>query len=244
MKVKSDTPNPRRGRERAPFGDQLIDEQIRYYRARAAEYDATSVPPDDPFAADADRIRHALRAFAPRGRVIELAAGTGQWTGLLAEYASELTAVDASPEMLGNNAARHGDRGVKYVLSDVFALRPAPTWDVVFFGFWLSHVPSGRFREFWDLVAKHLQPEGRVFFIDEADHGLWEEDWIDRASGIVRRRLNDGSEYRAVKVLWGERELERRLASLGWSASVHASGPFYWGTASRTQTRSRHKSIG
>lgn len=223
------------GRARAPIGDQrLIDEQIRYYRGRAAEYDATSVPPDDPFAADADRIRAALRVFAPRGRVLELAAGTGQWTGLLAEYASELTAVDASPEMLAINAARHRDLSIRYLVSDVFALPPAPTWDVVFFGFWLSHVPAARFLEFWDLVANQLRPQGRVFFVDEADHGLWDEDWIDRAGGIVRRRLNDGSEYRAVKVLWGQQELERRLTSLGWSASIHPCGPFYWGTAERT----------
>ena len=230
--MKSGNRNRRSGRGRAPIGDQrLVDEQIRYYRGRAAEYDATSVPPDDPFAADADRIRGALHAFAPRGRVLELAAGTGQWTGLLAEYASELTAVDASREMLAINAARHRDLNIRYLVSDVFALPPAPTWDVVFFGFWLSHVPPGRFQEFWDVVAKQLRPQGRVFFVDEADHGLWEEDWMDRAGGIVRRRLNDGSEYRAVKVLWGGQEVEHRLASLGWSAYVHPSGPFYWGTA-------------
>ena len=29
---------------------RLIDEQIAYYRARAAEYDATSQPPGDPLA--------------------------------------------------------------------------------------------------------------------------------------------------------------------------------------------------
>ncbi len=56
---------------------ELLDEQIRYYRARAPEYDATSTPEDDPFAEAGNRVRDALRAFAPRGRVIELAAGTG-----------------------------------------------------------------------------------------------------------------------------------------------------------------------
>ena len=60
---------------------ELIEEQIAYYRARAAEYDATSPSPEgDPFVDGATATRDALRAFAPRGRVIELAAGTGQWT--------------------------------------------------------------------------------------------------------------------------------------------------------------------
>jgi hypothetical protein len=46
----------------------LIEEQIAYYRAHATEYDATSTPDADAFEADTNRIRDALRAFAPRGR--------------------------------------------------------------------------------------------------------------------------------------------------------------------------------
>lgn len=80
------------------MGDEdrdLLDEQIRYYRARAAEYDTTTTPDEDPYAAAAARTRSALRVAQPRGRVLELAAGTGQWTGLLAERADELTAIDS-----------------------------------------------------------------------------------------------------------------------------------------------------
>ena len=51
---------------------ELLDEQIRYYRARAAEYDET-FPTGDPFAAHAEAVRAALRAFEPRGRVLEIA---------------------------------------------------------------------------------------------------------------------------------------------------------------------------
>jgi SAM-dependent methyltransferase len=120
---------------------ELLDEQIRYYRARASEYDATSpTPEDDRFAADADRIRNALRALEPRGRVLELAAGTGQWTGLLAEYADELIATDASPEMLELNAAKVKDPSIHYRVADAFALPGTHDHDVVFFGFFLSHV--------------------------------------------------------------------------------------------------------
>ena len=101
----------------------LIDEQIAYYRARADEYDRTSPnPEDDPFAAAADRIRAALRSFEPRGRVLELAAGTGQWTGLLAEHADDVLATDASPEMLQLNAAKVANPVVRYRVADAFAL--------------------------------------------------------------------------------------------------------------------------
>jgi len=212
---------------------ELLDEQIAYYRARASEYDRTSTPEDDPFAADADRVRDALRAFAPRGRVLEIAAGTGQWTAILAEYADELIAADASPEMLELNAAKVGDPSVRYLVADAFALEATHDFDVVFFGFFLSHVPHGRFEAFWSVVAGLLGPGGHVFLVDEGRHFLWREDWIDENAGIVRRPLTNGQMHRAVKVLWRPDELQERLRLLGWDASVRSEGPFYWGTASR-----------
>jgi demethylmenaquinone methyltransferase/2-methoxy-6-polyprenyl-1,4-benzoquinol methylase len=213
---------------------ELIDEQIAYYRARAGEYDATSTLEGDPFAEHTGRIRAALDTFAPRGRVLELAAGTGQWTAQLAEHADELLVTDASPEMLDLNVAKVGERAnVRYHVADAFDLSHARRYDVVFFGFFLSHVPASRFESFWGVVAGLLAPGGRAFVVDEAAHGLWDEDWIDRDAGIVRRPLADGRVHRAVKVLWRPADLERRLTELGWVASVTPEGPFYWGTAHR-----------
>ena len=146
---------------------ELIDEQIAYYRARAAEYDATSTPEGDAFEADTTRIRDALRAFAPRGRVLELAAGTGQWTVLLAEYADELLVTDASPEMLELNRARVGERpNVRY--EPRRRLRPA-----------VRHVrrrllrvlpvarASAPLRGVLGWSGRLLAPGGRVFLVDE-----------------------------------------------------------------------------
>jgi SAM-dependent methyltransferase len=213
----------------------LLDDQIRYYRARAAEYDETSPSPDDDkFAADAGRIREALRAFEPRGSVLELAAGTGQWSGLLADFADELLVTDASPEMLELNRAKVGERtNTRYEVADAFSLEPTHAFDTVFFGFFLSHVPPGRFQAFWGLVEGLLAPAGRVFFVDEGRHLLWREDWVDEAAGVVRRPLADGTVHRAVKVLRRADDLAGRLRGLGWDASVTDEGPFYWGTATR-----------
>jgi SAM-dependent methyltransferase len=211
----------------------LLDEQIAYYRARAAEYDATAPIDGDPFAEDTGRIRNALRAFDPRGRVIELAAGTGQWTGILADHADELVVTDASPEMLELNRAKVGERDLEYRVVDAFALSATHDFDVVFFGFFLSHVPAVQFDAFWTGVDGLLAPGGRVFFVDEADHGLWDEDWLDADGGIVRRTLLDGTQHRAVKVLWQPPSLAARLRRIGWAIDVSASGPFLWGSGSR-----------
>lgn len=211
----------------------LLDDQVRYYRARAAEYDAT-FPEGDPFIVHGEATRAALRAFAPRGRVLELAAGTGQWTALLAAYADELTVTDASPEMLELNRAKVGEReNTSYEVVDAFSIEPAHAFDTVFFGFFLSHVPPGQFEPFWRRVEHLLAHGGRVFFVDEGRHFLWREDWLDEAAGVVRRPLADGTVHRAVKVLWSADDLRGRLRDLGWQASVTDEGPFYWGTATR-----------
>jgi demethylmenaquinone methyltransferase/2-methoxy-6-polyprenyl-1,4-benzoquinol methylase len=212
----------------------LIDEQIAYYRARATEYDATSIPDDDPLEDHTERIREALRALSPGGRVIEIAAGTGQWTATLAEHADELLVTDTSPEMLELNRARVGERpNVRYEVADAFGLPASHAHDLAFFGFFLSHVPSGSFEAFWGVVDGLLAFDGRVVFVDEGVHDRWREDWVDEAAGIVRRPLLDGSVHLAIKVLWRPADLASRLRELGWDASVSAEGPFYWGSAVR-----------
>jgi trans-aconitate methyltransferase len=175
----------------------------------------------------------ALEAFAPRGRVLEFACGTGQWTATLAKHASELTALDASPEVLAIASSRIPD--VRFIQSDVFAWQPDGRYDAVFFGAWLSHVPPQRFERFWDLVAECLNPTGRVFFIDELPAVEAHEQVIAGAvAPAVERPLNSGERYRTVKVFYEPGELEARLAALGWKISVHPVGwRFFYATGSR-----------
>ena len=110
----------------------------------------------------------ALAAFAPAGRVLELACGTGLWTAQLLRHADTVTAVDASAEMIAIASARVADERVRFIRADIFDWTPEDRYDVVFFGFWLSHVPLERFEYFWSLVGRCLAEDGRVFFVDDA----------------------------------------------------------------------------
>jgi demethylmenaquinone methyltransferase/2-methoxy-6-polyprenyl-1,4-benzoquinol methylase len=213
--------------------DALLAEQAAYYAARAAEYDATSpIPADD---ASRAKLEGAIEAFAPRGRVLEFACGTGQWTTALAKHAAELTAVDASPEMLALASKRVQDERVRFIQADIFGWRPDRPYDVVFFGAWLSHVPPRRFDRFWALVGQCLNETGRVFFIDELPAVAAHERLIaDTDAPVAERPLSSGARYRIVKVFYTPTELRRRLAALGWKSSVHRVGwRFYYATASR-----------
>jgi ubiquinone/menaquinone biosynthesis C-methylase UbiE len=194
----------------------LVAEQIAYYRARAREYDDTAPVDVDSRA----RLIAALHVFAPAGRVLELACGTGQWTVELAKHAAHLTALDASAEMLALNQSRVARSTVRYVQADLFEWAPTERYDIVFFSAWLSHVPPRSFDGFWTMVGRCLNEEGRVFVIDELPAvAAIEHRLPDEVAPVVERRLSTGERFRAVKVFYEPAVLEQtdgaRLAGRG-----------------------------
>jgi SAM-dependent methyltransferase len=209
--------------------DQVLAEQRAYYSALGPEYLDQGL--DLPGGAE---LTDALDAFRPAGSVLELACGPGVWTPQLLRHASDVTAVDASREMLAIAARRvPGGASVRFVQADLFTWEPDRRYDVVFMGFWLSHVPAERFKSFFGRVAAALAPGGRVFF---ADDGYRTPDELIEgpASSTIRRRTPDGTAYRIVKVPHEPAELERRLRGLGWDITVTpTAGPFFWGAGSR-----------
>ncbi|MER6990665.1 class I SAM-dependent methyltransferase [Saccharopolyspora hirsuta] len=211
--------------------EQLLAEQIGHYRAVAAEYDDHTLP----YSGGAELVA-AIEEFQPSGSVLELACGPGTWTPRLLRRATDVTAVDSSPEMLAIAATRVGDERVRFVQADLFRYRPDRRYDVVFFGFWLSHVPVERFESFWSLVDDCLEPDGRVLFVD--DRYRTAEELIEgEQSQVVQRRLSDGTAHRIVKVPHQPEELARALRRIGWDVEVHrTSGPFYWGAGQRANT--------
>lgn len=112
--------------------ESLIQEQIEYYRRRAAEYDETSTPTGDPLASFGQEVERALKAFSPAGDVLEIASGTGTWTRLLLQHASSVTTLDASPEMHQESRRKLGDDPrVRYIEADVLSWEPDRSYDVI-----------------------------------------------------------------------------------------------------------------
>ncbi|MCA9519419.1 MAG: class I SAM-dependent methyltransferase [Myxococcales bacterium] len=225
--------------------DDLLQQQIAYYRARAAEYHEwherrgrydMGTEHTERWIGEVDRVAEALEQLEPFGRVVELAAGTGWWSERLARRAAGLLVVDAAPETLALNRLRcepiASARGISYrqQLADLFDWRPDQTFDLVFFSFWLSHVPATRENAFWELVNALLAPRGRFFFIDSArspesipaDHRLPEG-----PSDLALRRLNDGTAYRVIKRFFDPLALEAELGERGFHARVRSSGELF-----------------
>ncbi len=167
--------------------------------------------------------------------MLELAGGTGWWTARLAETADHLTVVDSSPETLALNRERVGRDDVDYVVADLFEWEPTRSYDVVFFSFWLSHVPRTRFAAFWTLVRTCLAPGGRVFLIDnraDPEPSTAKDPYVvEYGPDLHLRRLDDGSEFRVVKVMYEPDELQSLIEAEGWRADIHATRWFVFGSA-------------
>jgi SAM-dependent methyltransferase len=219
--------------------ESLLQQQIAYYRARASEYDEWFLRQgrydrgpelNAAWFQEVEQVRAALYRFNPIGDVLEFACGTGLWTQHLLRFAHRITAVDAAAEVLKLNRGRQGSPNVTYVQADIFAWQPEALFDVVFFSFWLSHVPPQRFEPFWHMVARSLKPGGRVFFVDSrhnATSTAHDHRSGDAEAGTVVRRLNDGREFEIVKIFYAREDLLARLGQMGWQARVNETPRYF-----------------
>ncbi len=195
-----------------------------YYSARADEYDeAYSGPGLAPleravFQADLDTVTLWLDRLPMGGEIVELAAGTGWWSPLLAQK-GELWLYDVSEEVLERARRRlvaHGLRAHIH-LRDAWA-EPDREVDGLFAGFWLSHVRGERLAEFGALARRWLKPGGMFAFIDEAPG----PDYTPIDDGLQLRRLSDGRQFSIPKAYHSPDELLASLRGAGFS-EVEAS---------------------
>lgn len=208
-----------RARASASAAGQSEDEALKaYYAARAPEYDEFYVGARPPleaavFQSDLDAATLWLDSLPVHGEIVELAAGTGWWSPLLAQK-GELWLYDVSDEVLSRARDRllaHGLRAHIHI-RDAWA-EPDRQVDAVFCGAWLSHVRRARLPEFLAIVQRWLKPGGLFAFIDEKAQPGFAPTVDERQE----RRLNDGREFTIVKVFHEPEELASALSAAGFS---------------------------
>jgi Methyltransferase domain len=121
---------------------------------------------DQAWAAELDQATLWLDGLPIRGEIVELAAGTGWWSPLLAGKGT-LSIYDAAEAPLDRARERlvaHGLRAHLHV-RDAWA-EPDRQVDALFCGFWLSHVPDARLDQFLALARRWLKPGGTFAWID------------------------------------------------------------------------------
>lgn len=218
--------------------DDILQQQIAYYRARAAEYDEWfyrlgrfdhGEALNRQWFGEVETVMRALHALGPVERVLELAPGTGNWTQELLKLGQHITAVDASPEMIDINRRKLKAPNVEYHLADLFTWEPEAQYDLVFFGFWLSHVPPEKLRPFLNKVQRATRPGGRIFMVDSrADPTSTAKDHVlQTESTLMPRTLNDGRQFTVVKVFYEPESLRQELQAAGFEAQVAVTERYF-----------------
>jgi SAM-dependent methyltransferase len=213
-------------------------EMVAYYEARAGEYDdwylrrgryARGPIHDAAWNAELDAAGRWLDALPIHGEIVELAAGTGWWSPLLASK-GELWLYDAAEAPLERARERllaHGLRAHIH-LRDAWA-EPDRAVDAVVLGFWLSHVDRDRTAAFLRLARRWLKPGGTLAIIDSlADPQSGADDHPPVVGDRATRRVADGREFTIVKVHRDAPELEAALRAAGFGeVRVDTSGRFF-----------------
>ncbi|MCL4296561.1 MAG: class I SAM-dependent methyltransferase [Anaerolineae bacterium] len=239
---------------------KVLEEQKAYYHARAQEYDEWfyrrgrydhGAEHTRQWRSEAEEIRHALVEANLTGQVLDMAAGTGIWTQELVKTADHVTALDSSEEMLELNRHRVQSDKVTYTVTDLFYWQPVITYDAVFMGFWLSHVPPALLYDFIGTIAGALKPGGKLFFVDSRPEPTsTSKDMMDSVTqalaqrkvspqfaesdyATITRRLKDGREFQVVKVFYLPLDLTERFKAFDLSVTVKQTDNFFlygWGT--------------
>jgi len=188
-----------------------------YYAQRAAEYDEVYRKPERQ--ADLNRLEQLLPPLVAGKRVLEIAAGTGYWTRVLATSATSIMATDLNAETIAIAAQRdYGRADVQLRTADAYQLADVPgEFDVAFCGFWWSHVLRADVARFLAGVRTRTGAGTTLLLVDNR--------YVEGSSHPVTRtgpdgdtyqlrRLADGREYEVLKNFPDQAQLAADLAAV------------------------------
>lgn len=219
--------------------NDVIQQQIEYYRARANEYDQwfyrtgrydRGKELNQRWFDELAIVRTALHQIEPVEHILELACGTGIWTQELLQIGQQITAIDAVSEVIEINREKLQSPKINYQQWDLFTWEPYQQYDLVFFSFWLSHVPPIRLNSFLQKVSHSVRTGGEIFIIDSRfeptstakDHILKNDESIYKV-----RKLNDGQKFEIVKIFYEPEELDNELVSAQLKAEVKITENYF-----------------
>jgi ubiquinone/menaquinone biosynthesis C-methylase UbiE len=187
-----------------------------YYQQRAAEYDKVYDKPERQD--DLAELRRLLPPLVAGKRVLEIAAGTGYWTQVLAAAAEAIMATDVNAETIAIAAQRqYAGAPVSMRTADAFRLDTVPgDFDLVFCGFWWSHIRRADIPGFLAGVRRRVGAGTSLVLVDNRYVPGSNHD-ITRAGPdgdtYQQRRLADGRGYEVLKNFSSREQLSADLAA-------------------------------
>lgn len=218
--------------------DEILKQQQDYYRARASEYDDWfyrrgrydyGEEMNNQWKREVEQVRQHLLSLDPVETVLELACGTGIWTEQLVKLGKHITALDASEEVIAINKQKLPHAKIDYQVVDLFEWQPEKTYDLVFFGFWLSHVPPKLLNKFIEKVSDAIRPGGKVYIVDSRPHSTSgaKVNPTRHEDIYAVRTLDDGREFKIVKMYYDPYVIQNTFIHYAVDATVRHTDTYF-----------------
>ncbi len=201
-----------------------------YYQQRATEYDEIYTRPERQ--ADLAELKRTLPPLVAGRNVLEIAAGTGYWTQVMAPAAASVTATDLNPQTLEVAASKdYAGASPRFLVADAFRLDAVRgEFDLVFCGFWWSHIPRSDVPRFLAGVRARVASGTPMLIMDN----MYVEGSVHPIARTgpdgdtyQLRRLHDGRQYEVLKNFPTRHQLAGDLAP--WAGNLsYTELTHYW----------------
>ncbi|KAF2071254.1 hypothetical protein CYY_007436 [Polysphondylium violaceum] len=261
------------------LSDQLKEQQI-YYNKRATEYDKWWFRQDQFDQGDYLKQEDSFNKTAiyeylakitshpciPQNddnsklKLLECASGTGNFTQwFLKEKRFDIRCEEGSNEMIQVLQGKYHDLISQNQFSihqtDLFSdsFNPLPDcYDVVFLGFFISHIPPSLFQSFFEKCRKALKVGGKIIFVESYYTSRYQTktheqkvnnvDLDEKKSDqdyFIKRNLINGESYSIVKIGFTSESIITTFHQNGFvlekGDTISVNGSFIYGSFTRNQ---------
>ncbi|OCT16466.1 hypothetical protein A8709_01405 [Paenibacillus pectinilyticus] len=204
-----------------------------YYGARAEEYERIYHREDAEYQQELALLSDIIKRQVDGRRVLEIACGTGYWSQIAAEAATQLVGVDIRPEVLHIAESKPWPKGnATFIEGDAYELPEiGGEFDYGLANFWFSHIPRNRIDSFLQGFHERLGSGAQVFIADNVyvpGRGGELITLEDSEDTYKRRELADGSKHEILKNYFSYDELTDIFKPISQHLRIFVGGSFWY----------------
>ena len=211
------------------MNENIVNSMEEYYAKRASEYENIYLRPERQ-----DCImesKNLLKKYFNNINVLEIACGTGYWTEVISEVSTGIIATDLNNEVLDIAKAKKYKCKIDFIQDDCNKLGNInDKMDSLFAGFWFSHIPKSKIKDFLETIYKKLNKNAVIVFMDN----LYVEGnstpisrYDTEGNSYQNRKLKDNSQHEVIKNFYNEKSLKEIFNEYGVEIEINIL-EYFW----------------